>query len=74
MRKVGYGNPNVTQSTFTATYEVPRVCAFGSLHPGGANFAIVDGSVRFLKQTIALPVYRALGSRAGAEVTSADSY
>jgi prepilin-type N-terminal cleavage/methylation domain-containing protein/prepilin-type processing-associated H-X9-DG protein len=71
---ISYGNPNVSQSTFTANYEYPRVNAFGSLHPGGANFAMVDGSVRFLKQTITQSVYQALGTRAGGEVISADSY
>jgi prepilin-type N-terminal cleavage/methylation domain-containing protein/prepilin-type processing-associated H-X9-DG protein len=71
---ISYGNPNVTQSTFTINYEYPRVNAFGSLHPGGANFAMVDGSVRFLKNTIAMPVYHALGTRAGGEVVSSDSY
>jgi prepilin-type processing-associated H-X9-DG protein len=45
-----------------------------SRHPGGANFLMGDGSVRFLKQTIALPVYCALGSRRGGEVVSADQY
>jgi prepilin-type N-terminal cleavage/methylation domain-containing protein/prepilin-type processing-associated H-X9-DG protein len=71
---IGYGNPNVTQSTFTTNDEYPRVNAFGSLHPGGANFAMVDGSVRFLKSSIAQPIYHALGTRAGGEVTSADAY
>jgi Protein of unknown function (DUF1559) len=33
--------------------EVPRVCTFGSLQPGGANLAMVGGSVRFLKQSLA---------------------
>jgi prepilin-type N-terminal cleavage/methylation domain-containing protein/prepilin-type processing-associated H-X9-DG protein len=47
---------------------------FKSHHPGGANFVFVDGSVHFLKQTIAMPTYCALGSRNGAEVLSADSY
>jgi len=47
---------------------------FASLHPGGANFAFCDGSVRFLKQSIAINVQAALGSRAGGEVISADAY
>ena len=71
---ISYGNPSVSQSTFTTTYEYPRINSFGSLHPGGANFAMVDGSVRFIKQTIAQPVYHALGTRAGGEVIQADSY
>ena len=47
---------------------------FRSNHPGGANFVFGDGSVRFLKQTINLTVYNGLGSKAGGEVISADSY
>jgi prepilin-type processing-associated H-X9-DG protein len=48
--------------------------AFKSYHPGGANFALSDGSVRFLKQTINPRTYNALGSRGKSEVVSADSY
>lgn len=47
---------------------------FASFHSGGANFSFSDGSVKFLKSTIAMPVYCALGSRNGGEVISADSY
>ena len=47
---------------------------FVSQHAGGSNFSFADGSVRFLKQTIAMPVYCALGSRAGGEVVSSDAY
>jgi prepilin-type N-terminal cleavage/methylation domain-containing protein/prepilin-type processing-associated H-X9-DG protein len=45
-----------------------------SYHPGGVNVTFCDGSVRFVKDTIALTVWRALGSRAAGEVISSDSY
>jgi prepilin-type N-terminal cleavage/methylation domain-containing protein/prepilin-type processing-associated H-X9-DG protein len=45
-----------------------------SYHPGGVNVAFVDGSVRFIKESIALSIWRALGTRGGGEVLSADSY
>jgi prepilin-type processing-associated H-X9-DG protein len=35
----------------------------GSMHPGGANFALGDGSVRFVNETIPIATYRALASR-----------
>lgn len=45
-----------------------------SLHPGGVNVAMSDGSVRFVKNTIALAVWQYLGSRDGGEAISAESY
>jgi len=47
---------------------------FGGLHPGGANFAFADGSVHFLKSSINIATYCALGSRNGGEVVSSDAY
>ena len=46
---------------------------FGSYHVGGANFLMVDGSVRFLKETQDLKVFSAYLSRRGAEIISADA-
>jgi prepilin-type N-terminal cleavage/methylation domain-containing protein/prepilin-type processing-associated H-X9-DG protein len=47
---------------------------FKSWHPGGANFAMGDGSVKFIKQSINPRTYNALGTRAVGEVISADAY
>jgi len=45
-----------------------------SNHPGGVNVGFADGSVKFVKDTVSLPSWWALGTRAGEEVISADSY
>jgi prepilin-type processing-associated H-X9-DG protein len=45
-----------------------------SRHPGGVNVTMADGSVRFFKSTIGLSTWRAIGTRNGGEVISADSY
>lgn len=41
--------------------------SFGSYHPSGAMFGFVDGSVQFLNDSIALPIYQGYGSRNGGE-------
>ena len=45
-----------------------------SLHPGGVNVAMSDGSVRFVKDTVNQQAWWGIGTRAGGEVISADSY
>jgi prepilin-type processing-associated H-X9-DG protein len=45
-----------------------------SFHPGGVNVLFGDGSVRFVKDSVSPQVWMALGTRAGNEVISSDSY
>jgi prepilin-type N-terminal cleavage/methylation domain-containing protein/prepilin-type processing-associated H-X9-DG protein len=45
-----------------------------SRHSGGVNMLMGDGSVKFIKSTISTNVWWALGTRAGNETLSADSY
>jgi prepilin-type N-terminal cleavage/methylation domain-containing protein/prepilin-type processing-associated H-X9-DG protein len=45
-----------------------------SYHPGGVNALLGDGSVRFVKDSINGAVWRSLGTVAGGEVVSSDSY
>lgn len=48
---------------------VPR-----SRHAGGVNALLLDGHVQFIKNTINVVTWQALGSRNGGEVISSDSY
>jgi prepilin-type N-terminal cleavage/methylation domain-containing protein/prepilin-type processing-associated H-X9-DG protein len=43
-------------------------------HPGGVNILMTDGSVRFAKNSISQNIWWALGTKAGGEVISSDSY
>lgn len=45
-----------------------------SNHSGGVNILMGDGSVRFLKSTVAQTIYWYLGTKANGDVVSADAY
>ena len=45
-----------------------------SNHSGGVNTLFGDGSVKFIKDSISLNTWWALGTRSSGEVISADSY
>jgi prepilin-type N-terminal cleavage/methylation domain-containing protein/prepilin-type processing-associated H-X9-DG protein len=48
--------------------------AASSYHPGGVNTLFADGSVHFIKNTVSPVTWYALGTIAGGEVISSDSY
>jgi prepilin-type N-terminal cleavage/methylation domain-containing protein/prepilin-type processing-associated H-X9-DG protein len=66
--------PNCQLEPWGGDMDAPGMWGLTSYHPGGANVAMADGSVRFLKATTNMTVVWALGSRAGAEVVSSDAY
>ena len=43
-----------------------------SNHPGGVNVGMADGSVKFVKDTVNLGTYRAMGTRSGGEIINAN--
>ena len=64
---------NAINSIFTANLIVPyNDVPFGSMHTGGMNACNGDGSVRFVRQSLDLNTYKALASRNGGEIVSAD--
>jgi prepilin-type N-terminal cleavage/methylation domain-containing protein/prepilin-type processing-associated H-X9-DG protein len=65
---------NCNMESWGGDFDAPGMYNMSSYHPGGANAAFADGSVRFLKSSTSLQVMWSLGSRAGGEVISSDSY
>ena len=45
-----------------------------SNHSGGVNAALCDGSVRFIKNSVAIPTWWALGTRDNGETISSDAF
>jgi prepilin-type processing-associated H-X9-DG protein len=49
-------------------------CGFNSRHPGGANFAMGDGSVQFITDDIDTTLYQAMSTRLpDADITAGSS-
>ncbi len=63
------GNPSNIQKDGSLEWGAYEV-SFGSNHPGGAQFCVGDGAVRFLPENIDPMTFSALGTRANSEVVS----
>jgi len=66
--------PNCNLEPWGGDMDAPGMYNLSSYHPGGANIAMADGSVKFLKSTTNMRTLWSLGTRAGGETISADSY
>ena len=64
--------PNTRSCMYPANWRI--LLSANSNHPGGVNVTFADSSVRFIKDTISLVTWQALGTRNGGEVISSDSY
>jgi prepilin-type N-terminal cleavage/methylation domain-containing protein/prepilin-type processing-associated H-X9-DG protein len=49
-----------------------RLDSFGSMHPGGVNFAMADGSVRFVRDNIPQLTFKYLTTRGDGDVITGD--
>jgi prepilin-type N-terminal cleavage/methylation domain-containing protein/prepilin-type processing-associated H-X9-DG protein len=65
----GLNPPCMTASSIQTMWQAAR-----SRHPGGVNVGMADGSVKFIKSSVALGTWRALSSSQGGEIVSSDAY
>lgn len=67
--RINYPKPTTRYSDASPEWGAYEV-SFGSKHTGGAQFALGDGSVRFLSENIDATVFSALGTRQQGEPVS----
>ncbi len=63
---------NSEETTYLGGYQ--DIITATSNHPGGVNVGFADGSVKFIKDSVNVQTWWALGSRNIGEVVSSDGY
>jgi prepilin-type processing-associated H-X9-DG protein len=75
-----FGTPNTIRCTYSNSEDTNWWCGTmcnappTSNHPGGVNVGLADGSVKFIKDSISLQTWWALGTRSAGEIISSDAY
>ncbi len=64
-----YKGYDCSSDSYTAAHIAAR-----SYHTGGVNVTFADGSVHFIRDSIAFPVWQALGTRAGGETLDGSQF
>ena len=67
---LNYFPPNLSEDDLKDPNLAQGLRGFKSLHPGGSQFVMADGSVHFIQESIDSISYRALSTRDGGEVVS----
>jgi prepilin-type processing-associated H-X9-DG protein len=67
---INYFIQPATETTIKAAPNWQAARGFKSLHPGGAQFVMADGSVHFVNESIDHNIYRGLSTRNGGETAS----
>ena len=69
--------PNLRASIFqgqTQALEYAAVCVgASSVHPGGASVGFLDGSVRFIKDSVSPQIWWGIETKAGGEILDGGS-
>ena len=66
--------PNTKSCVYSSLYsQIFNLVGASSYHPGGVNVACLDGSVRFVKNSINYTTWLGLATRSGREIISADA-
>ncbi len=69
------GTPDASTYISNATWGgIGAAITATSNHPGGVHVAFADGSVKFVKDSVAVQTWWALGTRAGREIISGDAF